>query len=43
LKTHPSLFGVLNLWNPALEPIRRHHRFRSTLEQLGLPFRGEDP
>jgi serine/threonine-protein kinase len=43
LKTHPTLFSVLNLWNPALDPIREHPRFRSTLEQLGLPFRGTEP
>jgi hypothetical protein len=43
LKTHATLFSVLNLWNPALDPIRDHPRFRSTLEQLGLPFRGTEP
>ena len=43
LKTHATLFSVLNLWNPALDPIRDHPRFRSTLEQLGLPFRGREP
>ncbi len=43
LKTHATLFSVLNLWNPALDPIREHPRFRSTLEQLGLPFRGTEP
>jgi adenylate cyclase len=43
LKTHATFFSVLNLWNPALDPIREHPRFRSTLEQLGLPFRGTEP
>jgi hypothetical protein len=43
LKTHPTLFSVLNLWNPALDPIREQPRFRSTLEQLGLPFQGTEP
>jgi TolB-like protein/DNA-binding SARP family transcriptional activator/Tfp pilus assembly protein PilF len=43
LKTYPTLFSVLNLWNPALDPIREHPRFRSTLEQLGLPFQGTEP
>ena len=43
LKRHPTLFSVLNLWNPALDPIREHPRFRSTLEQLGLPFQGTEP
>jgi hypothetical protein len=43
LRTHATLFSVLNLWNPALDPIREHPRFRSTLEQLGLPFHGTEP
>jgi adenylate cyclase len=43
LKTQATLFSVLNLWNPALDPIRGHPRFRSTLVQLGLPFRGTEP
>ena len=43
LKTHATLFSVLNLWNPALDPVREHPRFHSTLEQLGLPFRGTEP
>jgi adenylate cyclase len=43
LKTHATLFSVLNLWNPALDPIREHPRFRSTLDHLGLPFRGTEP
>jgi hypothetical protein len=43
LKSHATLFSVLNLWNPALDPIRDHPRFRSTLAQLGLPFRGREP
>jgi hypothetical protein len=43
LKSQPTLFSVLNLWNPALDPIREHAHFRSTLEQLGLPFQGSEP
>ena len=43
LKTQPTLFAVLNLWNPALDPIRGHPRFRSTLTQLDLPYRGTEP
>jgi hypothetical protein len=43
LKSQPTFFSVLNLWSPALDPIREHPRFRSTLEQLGLPFRGTEP
>jgi eukaryotic-like serine/threonine-protein kinase len=40
LKARPSLNAILMLWNPALDPIRDHPRFRSTLAHLGLPFRG---
>jgi len=43
MKTRPTLFSVLNLWNPALDPIRNHPRFRSTLVELGLPFEGTEP
>jgi TolB-like protein/DNA-binding SARP family transcriptional activator len=43
LKARATFFSVLNLWNPALDPIREHPRFRATLEQLGLPFRGTEP
>jgi hypothetical protein len=30
--------AILNLWNPALDPIRDHPRFRATLQRFGLPF-----
>jgi TolB-like protein len=40
LKARPSLNAILMLWSPTLDPIRDHPRFRSTLAQLGLPFRG---
>ena len=40
LNTRPTLFAILNLWNPALDPIRDHPRFRATLQRLGLPFHG---
>ncbi|HEX3233536.1 MAG TPA: BTAD domain-containing putative transcriptional regulator [Gemmatimonadales bacterium] len=43
LKTRASLFSVLNLWNPALDPIRQHPRFQATLARLGLPYRGTEP
>jgi len=41
LKTRPSFYGILTLWNPPLDPIRDHPRFRATLKRLGLPFRSE--
>ena len=43
LAARPTFFGVLNLWNPALDPIRTHPRFRATLERLGVPYRGTEP
>jgi hypothetical protein len=40
LNTRPTLVAILNLWNPALDPIRDHPRFRATQQRFGLPFHG---
>jgi len=40
LKTQPYFNGILTLWNPPLDPIRDHPRFRLTLQALGLPSHG---
>ncbi len=40
LKSRPSLNGILNIWNPVLDPIRGHPRFKTMLKRLGLPFKG---
>lgn len=40
LKSRPSLNGILNIWNPVLDPIRGHPRFKAMLTRLGLPFKG---
>jgi TolB-like protein/tRNA A-37 threonylcarbamoyl transferase component Bud32/tetratricopeptide (TPR) repeat protein len=41
LSTRPTPNGILTLWNPPLDPIRDHPRFRATLQRLGLPFHGQ--
>jgi serine/threonine-protein kinase len=41
LRTRPTPNGILTLWNPPLDPIRDHPRFRATLQRLGLPFHSQ--
>jgi serine/threonine-protein kinase len=42
LGAKPTPNGILTLWNPPLDPIRDHPRFRATLQRLGLPFHGRE-
>jgi TolB-like protein/DNA-binding SARP family transcriptional activator/Flp pilus assembly protein TadD len=39
LGSAPTPNGILTLWNPALDPIREHPRFRAVLQGLQLPFK----
>ena len=43
LGSEPTPNGILTLWNPALDPIREHPRFRAVLQQLQLPFQSPPP
>lgn len=42
LTSRPYYDGILTLWNPPLDPIRRHPRFLAALRRLELPFRSTD-